>query len=49
MLSQDERYEEDIEQTQYMLKWAERKEDKKRTRKKYLDEFKEVFKESTKN
>ncbi len=53
MLSEDERYEEDIEQVQFLMNWAERKENKKITRKKYMDEFKnefkDVFRSSTKN
>jgi uncharacterized protein YnzC (UPF0291/DUF896 family) len=53
VLSEDERYQEDIEQVQFLMKWAEKKENKKVSRKKYMDEFKDefrdVFRSSTKN
>lgn len=49
VISHDERYDEDLEQAQYILKWIERKEDKKRTRRTHMDEFREVFRANTKN
>ena len=49
MLSDDERYEEDIEQVQYLMDWSERKEYKKNERKKKRDDIMEVFRSSTKN
>ncbi len=49
MISNDEHYDDDLEQAQYILDWIERKEDKKRTRRMHKDEFKEESKENTKN
>ncbi len=40
MLSQDERYEEDIEQVQYLMEWNEKKEDKRSLKKKFKKDLK---------
>ncbi|MFT4144334.1 MAG: hypothetical protein QM644_07730 [Mobilitalea sp.] len=49
MLSADERYEEDIEQVQFLMKWTERKDYKKNKRKKKLDDLISTFRSSTKD
>ncbi len=49
VISNDERYEDDLEQAQFILEWVERKETKRKTRKMYMDEFREVFKAKSKD
>ena len=49
MISDDERYEEDIEQVQYLMDWNERKDYRKSERKKKRDDIKATFRSSTKN
>ncbi len=49
VISNDERYEDDLEQVQCILEWTERKETKRRARKMYMDEFREVFRAKPKN
>jgi hypothetical protein len=49
MLSADERYEDDLEQLQYLIDCAERKENRKSKRKKMRDDIMATFRSGTKS
>lgn len=49
MLSEDERFKEDIEQVQYLMDYSERKELRRRERKIKRDSNRAMFKSSAKN